>query len=399
MYKEKLSVIVPVYNVEKYLRQCLDSILTQTYSNMEIILVDDGSTDGCNVICDEYAKRDERVYAIHKDNGGLISARMAGLMRATSEFVTFVDSDDWIQPLMYESLMQKILTYNVDLVTSGCIRYCNEEKCAKSYDEIIDCGLYNAEEIEKKIIPCMLWKSEIRTWGLDPSLCTKIFRREILLRQYKHMQNEIFYYGEDTAIIYPYILEIKSMLCTWDTFYFHRQRENGVAPRYYTEDDFFDNLMSLYHFLHDIFIQSKHSETLIMQLDFFYINSVQNHSFKYNIDYKARYMSKKVFLFPFHKVSPGSSVILYGAGRVGIQYFTQITKLNFCRIAGWVDQKYETIKNYKIQPIEIVKDVDYDYIVLAILNENVRQEVRQELREYGVGDEKIIDCVTTGNFY
>lgn len=109
------------------------------------------------------------------------------------------------------------------------------------------------------------------------------------------------------------------------------------------------------------------------------------------------YKNHKVFLFPFHKVPLGSNIILCGAGMVGIQYFMQVTKLNFCRIVGWVDQKYETIKNYKIQPIEIVKDADYDYIIIAILNKDIRQEVRQELLKYGVRDEKIIDCVTAGN--
>lgn len=93
--KELISVIVPVYNVEKYLRRCVDSILKQTYRNLEILLVDDGSTDGCAAICDDYGRKDVRVRVIHKENGGLSSARNVGIDAAMGELLAFVDSDDF----------------------------------------------------------------------------------------------------------------------------------------------------------------------------------------------------------------------------------------------------------------------------------------------------------------
>ena len=99
-----ISVIVPVYKVELYLRQCVDSLLAQTYSNLEIILVDDGSPDGCPAICDEYARKDSRVRVIHKPNGGLSDARNVGLDAARGEYIGFIDSDDWVMPDMYEYL-------------------------------------------------------------------------------------------------------------------------------------------------------------------------------------------------------------------------------------------------------------------------------------------------------
>ena len=98
----KISIIVPVYNVENYIHRCLDSLMDQTYKNLEIILVDDGSTDSSGIICDEYSKKDRRIQVIHKKNGGLVSARKAGILLATGEYSTYVDSDDWIEDSAYE---------------------------------------------------------------------------------------------------------------------------------------------------------------------------------------------------------------------------------------------------------------------------------------------------------
>ena len=117
MKREFISVIVPVYNVEYYLKQCLDSIVNQTYRNLEIILVDDGSTDRSGDICDEYAQIDARIKVIHKENGGLSSARNAGLDVCTSggELIAFVDSDDWLELDMFEVLYTNLKEKNVDI--------------------------------------------------------------------------------------------------------------------------------------------------------------------------------------------------------------------------------------------------------------------------------------------
>lgn len=119
--QQLISVIVPVYNVEKYLCQCLDSIVSQTWKNLEIVLVDDGSTDGSGHICDEYAKNDSRIIVIHKANGGLSSARNSGLDIATGEYIGFVDSDDWIEPTMFEDLLAGFSVSNHVLLTNGMI--------------------------------------------------------------------------------------------------------------------------------------------------------------------------------------------------------------------------------------------------------------------------------------
>ena len=114
-----ISVIVPVYKVEPYLHKCLDSILSQTYQNLEIILVDDGSPDRCGAICDEYAQKDPRVKVIHKENGGIATARNAGMRIAAGDYWMFVDSDDWLEADAISNLYQLLAEYNADLAIGG----------------------------------------------------------------------------------------------------------------------------------------------------------------------------------------------------------------------------------------------------------------------------------------
>lgn len=119
MNQPLISVIVPIYNVEKYLDRCVESIVNQTYMNLEIILVDDGSPDNCPKMCDEWAQKDTRIKVIHKENGGLSDARNAGLRIATGEYISFVDSDDWLEISTFEIALEKILVNNCDICSFG----------------------------------------------------------------------------------------------------------------------------------------------------------------------------------------------------------------------------------------------------------------------------------------
>ncbi|EJG3290978.1 glycosyltransferase, partial [Campylobacter coli] len=137
-------MIVPIYNVEKYLRQCLDSIIAQTLKDIEIILVNDGSTDNCGVICDEYALKDKRIQVIHKTNAGLGAAYNTGLEMASGEYIGFVESDDWIEPNMYEELYAKAKETDVDVCLSGYFLNNNQStKKELQLLESIDDSIFN----------------------------------------------------------------------------------------------------------------------------------------------------------------------------------------------------------------------------------------------------------------
>lgn len=145
----ELSIIVPVYKVEKYLPKCIDSILAQTFRDFELILIDDGSPDNCGAICDEYAARDSRIKVIHQENAGVSAARNAGLDIATGTFLGFVDSDDWIEPEMYETMIATAKEKQVDVVVCG-IRYCSDGGESIRTD-LIDNRAYTGEEMLKAL--------------------------------------------------------------------------------------------------------------------------------------------------------------------------------------------------------------------------------------------------------
>ena len=165
MQEDLISVIVPVYKVENFLKRCVDSIINQTYRNLEIILVDDGSPDNCGRICDEYQKRDSRVRVIHKDNGGLSDARNAGIEIATGQFLGFVDSDDYIAPDMYEHLYSILVNNNADIsVCSASIvqeggrpEYTDDEKILVFHGQ----GILYSLVYEKKFTVNKLYKRQV----------------------------------------------------------------------------------------------------------------------------------------------------------------------------------------------------------------------------------------------
>lgn len=149
----KVSIIVPIYNVEKYLDRCMSSLLNQTLKDIEIIMVDDESPDNCPQLCDEYARKDERVKVIHKKNGGLGLARNSGLEIATGEYVAFVDSDDFVDINMYQELYSTADSYDSDIVYCGFYEYKNESN-VKTRQEVCRSIVYKDSECTKFCMVC-----------------------------------------------------------------------------------------------------------------------------------------------------------------------------------------------------------------------------------------------------
>ena len=151
---KKISVIVPVYNTEKYLYRCIDSIRMQTYKDLEIILVDDGSLDHCPDICDKYAQFDDRIIVVHKNNEGVATARNVGLDIATGDYITFVDSDDYIKSTMYQAMMEKVEQYDCDVIMCDCVKEYEEK--SEVYTHASRPGYYTRTQLEKEYFPNLL---------------------------------------------------------------------------------------------------------------------------------------------------------------------------------------------------------------------------------------------------
>ena len=195
-----LTLIIPIYNIEQYLSQCLDSIINQTYKNIQIILVDDGSTDSSGRICDEYADKDSRIIVIHKENGGLVSARKAGLRKATGEYVVYVDGDDWIELNAIEHMVGTIERTKADIVLYDHYENTGESQIVVTNN--VKEGLYDKGKLLRHIYPKMISTERFFEWQIFPAVWDMILRRDLLERCQYDVDN-IITMGEDASCKYP----------------------------------------------------------------------------------------------------------------------------------------------------------------------------------------------------
>lgn len=202
------SIIIPVYNVEKYLNKCVDSVLNQTFTDFEVILVDDGSPDNCPAICDSYAEKDKRVRVIHKQNGGLICARKSGLEAARGDYIGFVDSDDWIEENMYELFADMIKKYTPDMVLSDF--YFDSGKEIINSEQLFEQEFYDKKSLNEKLYPVMLFSGIYFKFGVNPCCWSKVYKKELLKKNLPIVDNRIKM-GEDAAFTYPCLIDAQSV--------------------------------------------------------------------------------------------------------------------------------------------------------------------------------------------
>jgi len=214
MEKEKISVIVPIYKVEKYLDKCVESIVNQTYKNLEIILVDDGSPDNCPQICDEWAKKDNRIIVIHKENGGLSDARNFGIEKATGNYLMFVDSDDFLNDEIFELVERLDFDYDIIAFSHTCLL--NDQKLIKSVQEY---KLKNFSEVEKV--------SYFKNYHYT-SVCFHMFKRAFLLESGLNFTTGIYY--EDLDFMSRLLLRAKSICSVNINLYnFVKSRDGSIT--------------------------------------------------------------------------------------------------------------------------------------------------------------------------
>lgn len=378
-----LSVVIPLYNQEKYIHQCVESIMKQSYYDINIIIVDDGSTDNSNQICRELAKLDDRIIIIEKENGGVISAIRAGVEACDTKYITFVDADDFILEKSYISA-EFAMKRDIDLIMFEATRYYGERKL-KREPHIVDTGYYDKSAIETIIFPKMIWDFSKNTPGIECALWARIMKTNQLRQVLEQgVENRKFHYGDDVAITYPMYLNIKDLQVVGESFYMHRQRNGEIAP-YIKRDSFFGEVYELYDCLLESFRNSYHYDMFKKQIEYFYMYSVNLRKMKYN-----DYFYRRDFLFPFEKVPKKARIILYGAGAVGKTYYKQLEKSEYCREVLWVDRDAEVLGDDRVKNIDCIDNSDYECIVIAIENRNTCNAIREWLIQKGIAEEKII---------
>lgn len=223
MKDELVSVIIPVYNVEKYLEKCIESVISQTYNNIEIILVDDGSTDKSCFICDKYCKKDDRIRVIHKKNGGLSEARNTGIENSKGEYITFIDSDDYVDKKYIQYLYELITEYSADMGIYDCNIIKSTKKERKKVRDIKE----NRCCLEKK--ECILRMLYTDFYFISTN--SKIFKRK-LFENVRYPKGKLF---EDVGTTYKLILECDSIACSNKKIYNYVIRDDSITTQIFGE--------------------------------------------------------------------------------------------------------------------------------------------------------------------
>lgn len=234
---KKLSIIVPIYNTEKYLNQCIESIVNQEYQDFTLILVDDGSTDSSGKLCDQWAQRDSRIVVYHKANGGLMSAWKYGFMRSDTEYVGFVDADDWIDGNMYAKLLQEAEKHQSEIVACGWIGDFGDGKNYKKEMVKLAGNTFDKEQISSTVYPILISGGNYHWMGISPNRWTKIYKRELLQKNIVYCDDRVSI-GEDLLINFCTIPNTHRMTIMKDFFPYHYRIHSESMIHKYSDENY-----------------------------------------------------------------------------------------------------------------------------------------------------------------
>lgn len=376
--KQLLSIIVPIYNAEQYLIQCIESIINQTYDNLQIIFVDDGSTDSSLEICNFYAQKDKRIVIVQKENGGVVSARKSGVKAANGKMIGFVDADDWIEPDYFENMMAIFMETNADIVAGGHFHDIGESS-VKVLNHV-SVGLHET----RAILDQLIYSGEFYEYGITPQLYTKIIRSDILKATQESVDERI-QCGEDAAVTYPSVLKAKRLYVTDFCGYHYVQHQGSMTKTENREESVLIQVLikfleeSIGNLVSDIVLRDGLREQL----------RIYNN---YMLSLREIGIFDKKLLLPFGGISYGSKVVIYGAGVLGQKIYQYLLKSKQIEIVEWVDQNfsYYREKGLDVNEPGRISLLTYDYILIANISHGVFVKIKKYLtEELEVEDKKI----------
>lgn len=383
MNKELISVIVSIYNEEKYVERCIKSIIRQSYEKLDIVLVDDGSVDDSAKICRRYTQMDKRINFICKENGGLVLSRKTGILSAKGDVVVFVDGDDWLEPDWIANLYDLMRNHNADMVIAGFKKDLNGS--VKTYTNAIEPGVYERGEIENKIIPRMMYSGRFFECGIYTYLWNKMFRKNIVKPNQLRVKDEIFM-GEDAACVYPSILQANKIVITEMVDYHYCIRPNSIVRKKVDMNDI-KKLEIFYKYLRDIFSDHKFKDILLGQLFYFYAGFITLMSECLILEYPV--LPKT---YPFGHIEEGSKVAIYSAGAFGIRIHRQFINKTALEIEGWVDPYYHKYAemNMTVDSVDMLKEKKVDYVIIASIDAGFVEDSIGILKQSGIDADRII---------
>ena len=372
--KYLVSVLVAVYNVEAHIGKCLDSICNQTYRNLQIIVVDDGSTDNSGNICDLYKEKDSRIVVIHKSNGGLVSARKAGLEKAVGEYIGFVDGDDYIDPEMYMCLLEAIERANADI--SHCNFYNSTYYNDLSTKEVIPLDGDNAAIFLSNYIFRNNDCQKLH-WGI----VTKLFKKELIKESYK-LVTDTQDYGEDLISFCLCVLAAQKMVVMDDEYYHYLIRDSSVSHK----SNNIIGLIKLYAVLNNLLEKDDRYYKMSEAIEKFCKMQMASAIADNHGPFIQEYILSDIRPVTSH------SIVIYGAGKIGGNYYFQLSCRQDCEIVAWVDRKASSIDRMGIKPIssERILDLKYDLILIAVMYKQTADGIKDELIKMGIEANKII---------
>lgn len=373
-----ISIIIPVYNAELYIKKCLKSVISQTLNNIEIVCVDDGSTDDTGRILDEYAKIDKRIKVVHQENYGLPMARKTGIEIASGEYIAFVDSDDWVQEDMYEKMYLYAEKFDVDAVYVGYFSI--KDNSSIKVLPGIEPGLYT--DTGDKAIYKILYNIEKSKRILSWSYWTYLFKKEKIYDYVMKVKD--IEQGEDMVGVWSFLVNAKKLYILDEAYYYYNVRPGSSCRK--ENPNYLTNMNIAYILLKQEFEMRSHATYLLKILKCAMFDIVQSG----NCFTSER---QSFFMFPYEKIPVNSKVVLYGAGMVGKSYFRQIRENQFCNIILWTDKSYETISNskYRVVSPDNIRNLDFEYILIATLEYEAAKDISKYLIEtYQILEEKIV---------
>lgn len=385
----KISIIVPVYGEDEFIDCCISSIVNQTYDNLEIILVDDGSPDNCPRICDEWKLKDNRVVVIHKKNGGLVSARQAGMEAATGRYIGYVDGDDWIEPDTYENMIRVMIDQKVDIVITGFKKdlFGKSIVCLNNIPE----GTYDRERLISEVFPTMICNEDNYQYGLYTYVWNKLFKREKIYSHQMNVDKKIVI-GEDSACTYPAILASNSIAVTDQTGYHYRQRMNSLLRKTVNGNENIKKLQLFYNYMQKMACDNEFKNMIKKQIYYFYLTHLFMMSDSLVLTYPDLGSG-----FPFLEVIVGSRIIIYSAGAYGIHVYRQFKESKKFEVLAWVDPDFEQYdgSNYNVVSLDNALKKTFDYIIIASLDKNFVDKTNDLFIKSNIPSFKIISVYQT----